>query len=61
MLTGMGLGFINIVLIFFIPIIQKFYNWIKKYSEWIDYRHKVTILDNGTFVVLPPNLETKKS
>ena len=39
----------------------KVYNWIKKYSEWIDYRHKVkAILDNGTFVVLPPNLETKK-
>lgn len=40
---------------------KKVVDFIKKYAEWIPYKHKVkAILKNGDYVTLPVNRETKK-
>ena len=40
---------------------KKVVDFIKKYSEWIEYKHKVkAILKNGRYVTLPVNKETKE-
>ena len=39
---------------------KKVYDWVKKFGEWSEYKHKVKAqLENGTFVTLPVNQETK--
>ena len=36
-------------------------DWLSKFTEWVDYKHKVKAqLDDGTYVTLPVNRETKK-
>lgn len=36
-------------------------NWIKKFSEWIPYYHRVkALLQDGSYVPFPVNLETRK-
>ena len=40
---------------------KKVVDFIKKYSEWIEYKHKVkAILKDGRYVTLPVNKETKE-
>lgn len=40
---------------------EKVVDFIKKYSDWIEYKHKVkAILKDGTYVTLPVNKETTK-
>lgn len=37
------------------------FNWLSKFTDWTEYRHKVlALLDDGSFVTMPPNLETLK-
>lgn len=37
----------------------KVVNWLSKFTEWIEYKHKVkAMLSNGSLVTLPVNLET---
>lgn len=37
------------------------WNWISRYGEWVEYRHKVkALLNDGRYVTLPVNKETKK-
>ena len=39
---------------------KKVYDWVKKFGEWSEYKHKVKAqLEDGTFVTLPVNQETK--
>lgn len=36
-------------------------DWLSKFTEWVPYKHKVkALLEDGSFVVLPPNRKTKK-
>ena len=36
-------------------------DWLKKFTVWVDYEHKVLAkLNNGTLVPFPPNTETLK-
>ena len=36
-------------------------DWLSKFTEWVDYKHKVKAqLDDGTYVTLPVNRETKE-
>ncbi|VUD56657.1 UDP-galactopyranose mutase [Thalassocella blandensis] len=38
---------------------EKVFVWLSKFTDWINYEHKVkAILDSGETVVIPPNLET---
>ena len=40
---------------------KKVVDFLSKFTDWIDYKHKVkAILDNGKYVTLPPNLETSE-
>ena len=40
---------------------KKVYDWITQYGEWVEYKHKVKAqLDDGTYVTLPVNKETKE-
>jgi len=40
---------------------KKVVDFITSYSEWVEYKHKVkAILNNGRYVTLPVNLETRK-
>lgn len=40
---------------------KKVVDFIKEFSEWIEYKHKVkAILKDGRYVTLPVNIETKK-
>lgn len=40
---------------------QEVVDWISRFASWIPYRHKVkAILDDGQFVTLPVNAETRK-
>jgi len=35
-------------------------DWLSMFTDWIPYKHKVkALLHDGTYVILPPNLETK--
>tara|TARA_X000001036_G_scaffold354164_1_gene335662 strand:+ start:1768 stop:2787 length:1020 start_codon:yes stop_codon:yes gene_type:complete len=37
------------------------WNWISRYGEWVEYRHKVkALLNDGRYVTLPVNKETKE-
>ena len=37
------------------------WNWISRYGEWVEYYHKVkALLNDGRYVTLPVNKETKK-
>ena len=37
------------------------WNWISRYDEWVEYRHKVkALLNDGRYVTLPVNKETKE-
>lgn len=39
---------------------KKVFDWLSRYTEWIPYKHKVkAMLDDGRFVTLPVNKETK--
>lgn len=39
---------------------EKVYDWLSKFTEWIPYKHKVkALLDDGRYVTLPVNKETK--
>jgi UDP-galactopyranose mutase len=39
---------------------KKVFEYISKYTEWVEYKHKVKAqLENGDFVTLPVNKETK--
>jgi len=36
-------------------------DWLSQFTEWVDYKHKVKAqLDDGTYVTLPVNKETKE-
>ena len=38
---------------------QKIFNWLSRFTEWIEYRHKVkAMLASGELVVIPVNRET---
>ena len=40
---------------------EKVMRFLKKHSDWIEYKHKVkAILDNGEYVTMPVNKETLK-
>ena len=40
---------------------QKVFDWLSRFTDWIPYKHKVkAILDDGSFVPLPPNRKTKE-
>ncbi|MBT6170307.1 MAG: NAD(P)-binding protein [Flavobacteriaceae bacterium] len=40
---------------------KKVVDFIKRFSEWVDYKHRVkAILEDGRYVTLPVNTETKK-
>lgn len=40
---------------------EKVFSWLSKFTEWTPYRHKVKAqLDNGQYVTLPVNKETKE-
>ena len=40
---------------------EKVVNWVKRFGEWIDYKHKVKAqLSDGRYVTLPVNKETKE-
>ena len=40
---------------------KKVYDWITQFGEWTPYKHKVkAMLDDGSFVTLPVNIETAK-
>lgn len=35
------------------------FNWIKRFADWIPYKHKVkALLENGQYVTVPVNKET---
>ena len=37
------------------------FEYLSRFTEWIPYKHKVkALLDDGTYVTLPVNKETKK-
>ena len=39
---------------------KKVFNYLSKYTEWVEYKHEVkALLDNGSYVTLPVNQETK--
>lgn len=39
---------------------KKVFDWLSRFTEWIPYKHKVkAILDDGRYVTLPVNRETK--
>jgi UDP-galactopyranose mutase len=39
----------------------KVVEWLSKYTQWLDYKHKVkAMLDDGSLVTLPVNLQTIK-
>ena len=39
---------------------EKVVRWLSRFTEWIKYEHKVkALLNNGAYVTLPPNKETK--
>lgn len=41
---------------------KKVFSWLSKFTEWTDYKHRVlAILNNGEFVVMPPNQDTLSS
>ena len=37
----------------------KVVEWLSKYTEWIEYKHKVTALYQDNFLTLPPNIDTQ--
>lgn len=40
---------------------KEVFEWLSKFTDWIEYKHKVkAILSDGTYVTLPPNKETKE-
>ena len=40
---------------------EKVYNWVTQFDEWVPYKHKVKAqLDDGRYVTLPVNKETKE-
>ena len=40
---------------------KEVFEWVSKFTDWIEYKHKVkAILSDGTYVTLPPNRETKE-
>lgn len=40
---------------------QEVVTWLSQFTEWVDYKHKVKAqLDDGTYVTLPVNKETKE-
>ena len=39
---------------------EKVYNWVTQFDKWVPYKHKVKAqLDDGRYVTLPVNKETK--
>ena len=40
---------------------RKVYEWLQQFGAWVPYKHKVkAVLENGTYVTLPVNRETKE-
>jgi UDP-galactopyranose mutase len=40
---------------------KKVFDWLSKFTEWVEYKHKVkAMLEDGTLVTLPINNETRK-
>src|SRR5210317_1603076 len=40
---------------------EKAYNWVVRFGEWVEYKHKVKAqLSDGQYVTLPVNKETKE-
>ena len=40
---------------------KKVYDWVTQFDEWVEYKHKVKAqLDDGQYVTLPVNKETKE-
>ena len=40
---------------------KRIWDWVNRFGEWIEYKHKVkAILEDGTYVTLPVNKETKE-
>lgn len=38
----------------------KVVDWLSKFTEWVEYRHKVKAYFNGEFLTLPPNRRTQE-
>jgi UDP-galactopyranose mutase len=39
---------------------QNVVRWLSRFTEWLPYKHKVrALLQDGTYVTLPPNIETR--
>jgi UDP-galactopyranose mutase len=40
---------------------KEVFDWLSRFTGWVEYKHKVkALLEDGTYVTLPPNRETKK-
>jgi len=40
---------------------KKVFDWLSRFTEWVEYKHKVKgILEEGELVTIPPNLDTVK-
>ena len=40
---------------------KRVWDWVNRFGEWVEYKHKVkAILEDGTYVTLPVNKETKE-
>ena len=37
----------------------KVVDWLSKFTEWVEYKHKVKAYFNGEFLTLPPNQHTQ--
>ena len=37
----------------------KVVNWLSRFTEWVEYKHKVKAYYNGEFLTLPPNQHTQ--
>lgn len=37
---------------------QRAFNWLSRFTTWIEYKHKVKIYYGGQFLTLPPNKKT---
>jgi UDP-galactopyranose mutase len=38
---------------------EKAFQWLSRFTQWVDYQHRVqAMLDDGCYVVIPPNITT---
>lgn len=39
---------------------KKVFDWLSRFTEWVEYKHKVKAYHNGQYLTLPPNKETQE-